>query len=117
MDLKDDKAQATTSEVLAELEKAEAKPVEEGTTEVEEAPEPIPFMEPVTFITQRAQPTHEQREWLRKHPAYAPMAHGFVNFRDRGTLHPDGTFIPEAQHPPMDGGGPISVGIPVSARR
>lgn len=87
----------------------ETKPEEEA-----KAPEPVPFPEP---SLQRPGPTPAQHEWMQKHPDYAPMAHATIKFSDRGNLHADGTFVPESVHPCMDGGGVISVGKPISARR
>lgn len=78
-----------------------------------EQPKPVPFVEPQSI---RPGATAQQRAWLSNHPQYAPMAHGMINFSDRGTLHADGTFVSEVNHPPMDGGGAISVGIPISRR-
>lgn len=79
-----------------------------------EAPPAEPFVESAAVLPQRSA---AQIEWMRQHPDYAPMAHGAVRFINRGTLLADGTFLPEAQHPPMDGGGAMSVGVPVSTRR
>lgn len=79
-----------------------------------ETPAAEPFVEPAVVTLQR---TAAQIEWMRKHPDYAPMAHGAVRFIMRGTLLADGSFLPEEQHPPMDGGGAMSVGVPLMTRR
>jgi len=104
------KAEATgTTEAAEPVAVEDAKPAD-----AEATPKAVPFVEPVAI---KAGPTAEQRNWLANHPQYAPMAHGTILFSDRGTLHVDGTFVGEQLHPPMDGGGAISVGIPISSRR
>lgn len=81
---------------------------------MEKKAEPVPFVEPEMI---KPGPTPQQTNWLANHRQYVPMAHNMSRFSDRGTLHIDGSFVSETVHPPMDGGGAISVGIPFSARQ
>lgn len=66
---------------------------------------------------QRPPPTTAQHEWLQAHPQYVRTAHAFGATRERGTLTEAGEFIPERPgNPVLEGGGNISVGIPLGRR-
>lgn len=58
-------------------------------------------------------PTAEQLKWLNSHKAYQRMSHAAgAKFTQRGTLWPDGRFVPEGPKAPvMDGNGAFGVGI------
>ena len=45
--------------------------------------------------------TNEQKKWLDEHPDYEPVGvtGGFGGHQKRGTLKPDGTFVPASVHP------------------
>lgn len=64
-------------------------------------------------------PTATQAAWLKAHPEYVRTSHvgHLARFRGRGTLRVDGTFVPEAKMPVVDGGGDFGVGVPVMRRR
>jgi hypothetical protein len=62
-------------------------------------------------------PTVAQQNWMRSNPRYVRTSHTPARFDARGTLHPDGSFIPEDVHPVMDGNGSFGVGIPLGSRR
>jgi hypothetical protein len=61
---------------------------------------------------QRGAPSAAQHAWLLAHPNYVRSSHFFGQMIERGTLHEDGTFVPEAKHPVMDGPSCFGVGIP-----
>lgn len=64
-------------------------------------------------------PTAAQNDWLRKNKGHIRMSHiGHVlKFNNRGTLHPDGSFVAEAPGKPvMDGNGAFGVGVPLPPR-
>ena len=69
--------------------------------------------------TRVASPTREQAAWIRKNPGYMRLSQARLGqFAKRGTLRADGTFIAESsQFPVRDGGGDISVGVPVATKR
>lgn len=60
-----------------------------------------------------AVPTEAQHDWLRKNPRYMRTSHAYHKFVERGTLYPDGTFVPVSKHPVTDGNGAFGVGIPL----
>jgi hypothetical protein len=65
-------------------------------------------------------PTQEQTRWLRDHKNFVRTSHlgHLAKFREQGTLHIDGSFVPVSPgRPIMDGGGAFGVGIPFSPRR
>lgn len=62
---------------------------------------------------QSSGPTAAQHEWLQKNPGHVRASHHFGRMVNRGTLHADGSFVPEALHPVMDGPDCFGVGIPV----
>ena len=72
---------------------------------------PVPYVE--TPIAPPAGPTVAQHEWMAKHPRHIRHTGHRGRFIERGTLHADGSFIPESQHPVMDGPSCFGVGIPV----
>lgn len=58
--------------------------------------------------------TSEQIEWLGKNPNCRPIGAtgGFSIFTKRGTLRPDGTFVPATKTTPIDEtGGSFGVGV------
>ncbi len=63
--------------------------------------------------------TGEQLAWLKTNRAYARIRHsGLAAFARRGTLRPDGTFIPESWRDPVtNGNGSFGVGVPLVLRR
>jgi hypothetical protein len=72
----------------------------------------VPFVEPAP--APRQPPTKAQHDWLQKNPQYIPSARFFGRMVERGTLHSDGSYVPEAKHPVIDGmEGSIGVGIPL----
>lgn len=57
--------------------------------------------------------TPSQKSWLEDHPDYRPIGHG-TTYRKRGTLKPDGLFIPDTPaYPLKEGNGSFGVGVPV----
>ena len=65
-------------------------------------------------------PTPEQHAWLRKNKGYARTSHAGIaaKFTSRGTLHSDGTFVPESGRTPvLDGNGSFGVGVVIAKRR
>lgn len=93
------KDEATEPQATVEIEQ------EVVATPVEMTPPPPP---------QRSAPTQAQHDWLARNPHYIRSSHAYSRFINRGTLHPDGTFVPETVHPVMDGNGCFGVGIPLS---
>src|SRR5579872_5327650 len=97
---------------------AKKEPLEEDFTETapiaaaDQATDPVapqPFVVP---SPQNAPPTALQHQWLANHPNYIRISHSVSGrFTTRGTLTPDGEFIPEYKHPVSDGAGSFSVGI------
>jgi hypothetical protein len=77
----------------------------------EKAGDPVPF---VPRFDRNAPPTEAQHDWLRKNSRHARMSHAPLGrFGSRGTLHADGSFVPEGPgNPVMDGPGMFGVGIP-----
>jgi len=64
----------------------------------------------------RVQLTAEQQAWLNTHRNYARISGRLKAFQARGTLRPDGTFVPERGRAPVTiGNGAFGVGIPVPA--
>ena len=62
--------------------------------------------------------TMEQMNWMRLHPEYQRTSHIRGKFRQRGTLKPDGTFVPDAPGAPViDGNGFFGVGVPIVAKK
>lgn len=56
--------------------------------------------------------TEEQTAWLKAHPEYQPIGFGRV-YAKRGTLKPDGTFVPVSKaYPVKETGGNFGVGVP-----
>ena len=63
-------------------------------------------------------PTKAQLDWLKKHKSYVRSTHLQMKFSERGTLHPDGTFVAASGRTPvMDGNGAFGVGVPIVKRR
>ena len=62
---------------------------------------------------QRRGPSAAQHAWLQAHPNYMQASHFFGRMVERGTLHEDGSFIPETKTPAMDGPSCFTVGIPL----
>jgi hypothetical protein len=58
-------------------------------------------------------PTPAQQAWLTSHKDYVRTSHLLhAKTMRRGTLWPDGTFVPEAPgRPVMDGNGAFGVGV------
>ena len=62
--------------------------------------------------------TPEQQAWMKAHPGYVRTSHTRGKFTKRGTLRPDGTFVPVADGSPViDGNGSFGVGVPAVSRR
>ena len=82
-------------------------------------PGPDPEPPPLVLVTdppppQNDPPTQAQSDWMLANPQYVTTPHDRVGrFSSRGTLMPDGTFIPATQSPIIDGNGAFGVGIPV----
>ena len=76
------------------------------------------LMEKTMPMPQAAPPTEAQTAWLKAHQNYMRISHSRgQHYTQRGTLQPDGTFVPEAPgRPVMDGNGCFSVGVPVAQR-
>ena len=64
-------------------------------------------------------PTAEQHAWMKKNPGHVRTSHvRAARFVKRGTLRPDGTFVPESPGSPvMDGNGSFGVGVPIRRGR
>lgn len=79
----------------------------------EPAEPPKPFEPPPA--PQNSAPTEAQHEWMRKHPKHVRTSHGLsgAGFAERGTLHQDGTFVPEHVAPIVDSGSCFGVGVPI----
>jgi hypothetical protein len=58
-------------------------------------------------------PSAEQHAWLQNNPRYVRASHFFGRTIERGTLHEDGSFVPETKTPAMDGPNCFTVGIPL----
>ena len=73
---------------------------------------------PVQVKLRTSAPTAEQSAWLKAHPNYMRTSHARYRCQMRGTLRPDGTFVPEEHgQPVMDGNGSFGVGIPLRKSR
>ena len=71
-------------------------------------------------LPRTAPPTAEQNAWLKANPAYTRSSHTGLTakFTKRGTLRPDGTFVPETGRTPvMDGNGSLGVGVLIVSRK
>ena len=63
-------------------------------------------------------PTKAQFDWLKANKGYARSSHLRLKFAKKGTLYPDGAFVPATGRTPvMDGNGAFGVGVPVIKRR
>ncbi len=83
---------------------------------LEEKAQPVEFVPAKTFSA--TAPTFEQKVWLAKNKDHQIMSHHrSVRFSNRGTLKPDGSFVPESAHPVMDGAGQFGVGVPLAETR
>jgi hypothetical protein len=101
----------TEPELVDALEAVPVAAEPELDVEPQEAAAPVPFVEPVHHFRQG--PSLEQHAWMAANPHYTQISHMRMGkATGRGTLHQDGTFVPEGQHPVMDGPTCIAVGIP-----
>jgi hypothetical protein len=69
---------------------------------------------------QATPPTAEQQAWLKANKRHVRTSHvrTSAKFTNRGTLRPDGTFVPETGRTPvMDGNGSFGVGVMIAKRR
>lgn len=64
-------------------------------------------------------PTAAQTHWLQENQNYSRMSHlgHLTRFRETGTLHADGTFVPSSVTPVIDSNAAFGVGIPVTPRK
>ena len=63
-------------------------------------------------------PTKVQADWLKAHKGYIRSSHLRVKFANKGTLQPDGTFVPASGRAPVtDGNGAFGVGVPIMKKR
>jgi hypothetical protein len=63
-------------------------------------------------------PTTAQTDWMKANKNYLRTTHLRVRFAKKGTLRPDGTFLPATgRMPVMDGNGSFGVGVPMPKRR
>lgn len=73
-----------------------------------------------TTFPRATSPTTAQINWLKANPQYIRTSHirQRVSYEKRGTLHADGTFVPERPgQPVLDGNGAFGVGILRQKRR
>lgn len=96
------------------------EPAKIALVQEEKRHEPVEFKHPPH---RASPPTSAQHAWMLKHKStHLRMSHArSAKFTNRGTLHPDGTFVQEALgRPVMDGNGCFGVGImkiPAKRRR
>ena len=77
----------------------------------------VPLPARVAAAPRRLPVTSEQQAWLNTHRNYTRISGRLKAFQARGTLWPDGTFIPERGITPVTvGNGAIGVGIPAPVR-